>query len=51
MYRISQVKDLNKLAGLVQNPYQKLELNKFFSQDIYDLKWIPKKEKKKWIKN
>lgn len=53
MYRISQVKDLNKLAGLVQNPYQKLELDKFFSQDVYDLKWIPKKQKvyKKWIKN
>lgn len=53
MYRISQVKDLNKLAGLVSNPYQKLELDKFFSQDVYDLKWIPKKQKvyKKWIKN
>jgi hypothetical protein len=49
MYRISQVKDLNKLACLVQNPYNKLELDKFFSKDIYDLKWIPKKEKKKWI--
>jgi hypothetical protein len=51
MYRISQVKDLNKLACLVQNPYQKLELDKFFSQDVYDLKWIPKKQKtyKKWI--
>ena len=53
MYRISQVKDLNKLACLVHNPYQKLELDKFFSQDVYDLKWIPKKQKtyKKWIKN
>ena len=53
MYRISQVTDLNTLACLVHNPYQKLELDKFFSQDVYDLKWIPKKQKtyKKWIKN
>lgn len=49
MYRISKVKDLNKLAELVPNPYQKLELSKMFSKDIYDLKWIPKKEKKKWV--
>lgn len=49
MYRISKVKDLNKLAELVPNPYKKLELDKMFSKDIYDLKWIPKKEKKKWV--
>ena len=53
MYRISQVKDLNKLAQLVPNPYVKLELDNFFSKDIYDIKWLPKKVKtiKKWIKN
>lgn len=49
MYRISKVKDLNKLAELVPSPYKKLNLDKFFSKDIYDLKWIPKKEKKKWV--
>lgn len=49
MYRISKVKDLNKLAELVPSPYRKLELDKMFSKDIYDLKWIPKKEKKKWV--
>jgi hypothetical protein len=49
MYRISKVKDLNKLAELVPSPYKKLELDKMFSKDLYDLKWIPKKEKKKWI--
>lgn len=50
MYRISKVKDLNKLAELVPNPYKKLELHKMFSKDLYDLKWIPRKEKKKdWV--
>lgn len=48
MYRISKVKDLNKLAELSLNPYKKFELNKFFSKDLMDLRWIPKKEKKKF---
>ena len=53
MHRISQVKDLNKLAQLVTEPYKKLNLDSFFSKDIFDIKWIPKKKKiyKKWIKN
>ena len=54
MYRISQVKDLNKLAQLVQDPFNKLNLPNFFSKDIYDIKWLPKKVKpeyKKWVKN
>jgi hypothetical protein len=48
LYRISKVKDLNKLAELSPNPYSKFELNKFFTKDIMDLKWIPKKEKRKF---
>jgi len=48
LYRISKVKDLNKLAELSPNPFKKFELNKFFSKDIMDLKWIPKKEKRKF---
>lgn len=48
MYRISKVKDLNKLAELVPNPYKKLDLESFFSKDILDIRWIPKKEKKKF---
>ena len=48
MYRISKVKDLNKLAELVPNPYKKLDLETFFSKDILDIRWIPKKEKKKY---
>jgi hypothetical protein len=43
-YRISKVKDLNKLATLVENPYTKFKLWEFFSIDIYDLKYLPKIE-------
>lgn len=50
MYRISKVKDLNKLAELMPNPYKKLELPNYFSKDVLDIKWIPKKEKKKYQK-
>jgi len=49
MYRISKVKDLNKLAELSPNPFEKFDLRNFFSKDIMDLRWIPKKEKKKFI--
>lgn len=48
MYRISKVKDLNNLAELVSNPYSKLDLKSFFSKDIMDIRWIPKKEKRKY---
>lgn len=47
LYRISKVKDINKLAQLVPSPYKKLELYQFFSEDVLDLKWIPKRRKKK----
>lgn len=48
LYRISKVKDVNKLAELVPDAYSKLELNNFFSKDILDKKWIPKFKKKKY---
>jgi hypothetical protein len=48
MWRINKVKDLNKLAELVPNPYQKLNLESFFSKDVLDLRWIPKV--RKWTK-
>ena len=48
MYRISKVKDLNKLSELATNPYKKFGLENFFSQDVLDLRWIPKKEKRKF---
>lgn len=51
LYRISKVKDLNKLSELVSDPYKKLELNNFFSKDIMDIRWIPKKTKRvHWCK-
>lgn len=50
MYKISQVKDLNKLAELVKNPYYKLSLNDFFSKDVLDIKWLPKPFYKKYKK-
>jgi len=46
-HRISKVKDINKLSTLVENPYKKLELWNFFSQDVLDKKWIPKFKKRK----
>lgn len=48
-YRISKVKDMNKLSQLVQDPFKTLDLNNFFSKDILDLKWIPKTKKRKKI--
>jgi hypothetical protein len=47
-WRISKVKDINKLAQLVVNPYISLKLDDFFSQDILDVKWIPKIKRKKF---
>jgi len=47
-HRISQVKDLNKLAELVPLPYSKLKLENYFSDDVFDAKWIPKN---KWKPN
>jgi hypothetical protein len=46
MYRISKVKDLNKLSELIPDCYRKLNLDRFFSKDILDIKYIPKKEYK-----
>jgi len=47
LHRISKVKDINKLAELVPDPYKKLNLEDFFSKDILDIKWIPKFRRKK----
>ena len=47
LHRISKVKDINKLAELVPDPYKKLGLDKFFSKDVLDVKWIPKFKKRK----
>jgi len=45
--RISKVKDLNKLAELVPNPYIKLKIKQYFSEDIYDIQYLPKIVNKK----
>jgi hypothetical protein len=47
LHRISKVKDINKLSELVPEPYKKLQLDKFFSSDILDIKWIPKIKRKR----
>lgn len=47
LHRISKVKDINKLCEVVPDAYKKLDLVKFFSQDVLDIKWIPKVSKKK----
>jgi hypothetical protein len=47
-WRISKVKDINKLAQLVENPHFNLNLQNFFSEDILDVKWIPKIKRKKF---
>lgn len=47
LHRISKIKDMNKLSQLVQNPYKKLKLQSFFSEDVLDLKWIPKFKRRK----
>lgn len=47
LYRISKVKDMNKLAQLVPDPYRKLDLGGFFSRDTLDIKWIPKFKRRK----
>ena len=48
MYRISKVKDLNKLSELSPDPYKKFRLSEFFSKDLMDLRWIPKKERRRF---
>lgn len=49
LHRISKVKDINKLATLVENPHATLKLDDFFSKDSFDIKWIPKFSKKKKV--
>lgn len=46
MYRIKKVKDINKLAELVPEPYINLKLYNFFSRDIYDLSEVDQVKKK-----
>lgn len=45
---IKQVKDLTALNKIIPESYIKFEMEKHFSKDVLDLKYIPKL-KKKWI--
>ena len=53
LYRISKVKDLNKLAELITEPYKKFNLSNYFSEDENDIIWIstPKWVKKEEVKD
>tara|TARA_R110000772_G_scaffold3193_4_gene11544 strand:+ start:12600 stop:13811 length:1212 start_codon:yes stop_codon:yes gene_type:complete len=48
--KINKVNDLTKLNLLIPDAYSKLEMINFFSVDQYDLKYVPKPKKKKWMK-
>ena len=41
-YRMKKIKDMNQLAEVVEKPYSKLELENFFSEDVFDIKYIPR---------
>jgi hypothetical protein len=45
-HKISKVKDLTNLNKIVPFPYKKLNMEEFFSGDLFDLKYIPKTFKK-----
>lgn len=45
-HKISKVKDLTNLNKIVPSPYKKLNMEEFFSGDLFDLKYIPKTFKK-----
>jgi hypothetical protein len=47
LYRISKVKDINKLCQMVPDAYKKLDLQKYFSKDSLDLRWISKFKNKR----
>jgi hypothetical protein len=47
MYRVSKVKDINKLCQLVPDAYKKLDLEEYFSKDDLDMRWIPKFKKRR----
>lgn len=44
LHRISKVKDMNALNIIVENSYKTLKMWNYFSNSIYDLRYIPKKK-------
>lgn len=49
-HRVSDVKDLTQLNIIIPDAYTKLNLVDFFSVDRYDVKYIPRVKKKRWVK-
>jgi hypothetical protein len=49
LHRISKVKDINKLFEVFPDAFEKLKLYDFFSKDEFDIKWLPKFKKVKYI--
>ncbi len=49
-YRLNKIKDLGKLNELMPSSYKKLRLFDYFSEDFYDIRWVPKTNTKKYIK-
>lgn len=49
LHRISKVKDINTLCQITPNAYKNLDLYNFFSNDIMDIKWLPKFKYKKKV--
>lgn len=49
-YKLSKIKDLSKLESIIKGSYNKLHLEDYFSEDIYDKKYIPSYPKKKYFK-
>ena len=48
IYKISKIKDMNKLNEIVPNATWKLKLDNYFSSDVLDIKWIPKNKFRKF---
>lgn len=44
--KMRKIKDLNKLACVVDNPYSTLSLKDYFSKDVFDKRFIPNVEPK-----
>ncbi len=49
LYRISKVKDLNKLCEIFPGAFSKLNLPEYYSQDLLDIKFLPRITWKKKI--
>lgn len=53
IHEMNKIKDLNKLSEIYPDPYNVLNMGRFFSKDTLDIRWIPKtiSQEKKYNKN